>query len=298
MQIYLSGSTDIETEQWFIDRDYNRLFSQLNDRKYIAKYIEMGGDGIILDSGAFSAFNSGKVVDIDDYIQYANSITEHCRFIVNLDVIGGDPKESFDNFVYMRKRLKEPLKLMPVFHSGEVMDWLYAYINYEDEFGGCPSIGLGAVARSGGADRVAFLDLCEKVLDKYPDIWVHAFGVTQAKILKKYSYINSADSIAWLLSAAYRYMLVPHTYDLVYIGKGRYENGRCERPMDKKHFKSEYTHPKVKQSFKDLDIDIDELYGENGNVNQTLLAKYNAYVINDWAENFVPKKRSKVRKLF
>ena len=296
MQIYLSSSADVDTEKWFIERGYSRLFSQFNDRKYIAKYIELGGKDMLLDSGAFSAFNSNKTIDIDDYIEYANSITEYCRFIVNLDVIGGDPQESFDNFVYIRKRLKEPLKLMPVFHSGEDTEWLYKYINYKDEFGGCSQIGLGAVARVVGAEKANFLDLCDDILSKYPNIWVHAFGITQVRMLKRCPCIDSADSSAWILHAVYRYLMLPHMNECAFVG--RHDNSENRKSLDKEHFISEYTHPKVKQSFEESGISADELFDDNGDINRIQASRYNAYVLNEVAKNFVHKKKLKVRKLF
>ena len=56
-------------------------------------------------------------------------------------------KSRLRTFIYMRKKLKEPHKLIPTFHINEPVDYLYKYFNYEDEFGRLDKLALGGVAK-------------------------------------------------------------------------------------------------------------------------------------------------------
>lgn len=217
MELYFAGGSSKKVEDFMWNKQCNRLFSQFREKSNIKKYIERGGTNIFLDSGAFSAYNSGSIIDIDSLCDYANTITQHCKFIACLDVIG-DAEKSFENFVYMRKKLKEPYKLIPTFHINEPVDYLYKYLNYEDEFGRLDKLALGGIARQTEKPQKRFLDMCEPICGKYKNVWVHVFGVTNLPLIDCYSFINSIDSTKHIMQPIYGHLILPPKYKCVSIG--------------------------------------------------------------------------------
>src|SRR5687768_8210814 len=80
----------------------NRLVSYAYPEQ-INTWFKMTGDmpgKIIVDSGAFSAWQTGKVIDIGKYIEYAHDVIERGKAlnkvvrVVNLDVIPGSVGKS------------------------------------------------------------------------------------------------------------------------------------------------------------------------------------------------------------
>ena len=218
MELYFAGgSTNKKLEDFMWNKNCNRLFSQFREKTNIKKYIERGGNNIFLDSGAFSAYNSGSIIDIDELCLFANSITEHCKFIASLDVIGDAPK-SFENFIYMRKRLKEPNKLIPTFHINEPIEYLYKYFDYEDEFGRLDKLALGGIAKQSKKNQKRFLDMCEPICEKYQNVWIHVFGVTNFPLINCYSFIDSIDSTKHIMQPIYGHLILPPRYKCISIG--------------------------------------------------------------------------------
>lgn len=76
---------------------------------------------LIVDSGAFTAWNIGKKIDLDEYCRFLDSIESFRPFnAVQLDVFG-DPDASWKNFLIMKRRGYD---VMPVFTRGETLDRL------------------------------------------------------------------------------------------------------------------------------------------------------------------------------
>jgi len=105
---------------------------------------------IMLDSGAFSAWKTGKQIDIDAYIAYIKYNLDHIHNYVSLDCIPGKcgiiktqrqvdvaAKQSYQNHQYMKHRGLSPI---PVFHRGESFEWLDRYVRDGECY-----IGLGLV---------------------------------------------------------------------------------------------------------------------------------------------------------
>lgn len=90
---------------------------------------------LITDSGAFSAWNKGKQIDIEAYKEFCLSMPQHHTFI-SLDVIpitGSSQKDidiccekGYENYLYLKKYIKN---LMPVYHFGDKVQWLKKYAN-------------------------------------------------------------------------------------------------------------------------------------------------------------------------
>lgn len=171
---------------------------------------------IWLDSGAFSAWNVGREIDLDHYIAYIKANIEHIDYYVNLDVIPGafgrvptqeEVEESaakgWENMLRMEA---EGLKPIPVFHMGEQFKWLRRMVEH-----GCPYIGISPANDRTTEKKRLWLDrVFAEITDKegWPVVKTHAFGVTAIDLLIRYPWY-SADSTTWIMIAARGKILVP-----------------------------------------------------------------------------------------
>lgn len=135
----------------------------------------------ILDSGAYSAWNSGKVIDFDELCKEAGS--GRWDEAVALDVVG-DAQASLEN---ARKMKERGLHVMPVFHFGEPWHILQAY---KDEFG---RIGLSCRFGEPKAKSMAWLDQCFS--RAYPSQF-HSFGWVSEEMLMRFPF-TTADTASW-----------------------------------------------------------------------------------------------------
>jgi len=90
---------------------------------------------LIIDSGAYSVYNSNKKVDMNEYVNFLKNIPNEWNYkAVQLDVFG-DAKQTYDNLKYM---LDKDLDVMPVFTRGDSLERLEEYYTYTDYimFGG------------------------------------------------------------------------------------------------------------------------------------------------------------------
>jgi hypothetical protein len=79
---------------------------------------------IMVDSGAFSAFTLGSVIDLDEYAEWVRYWGKYFTAYANLDVIG-DPRATRDNQRALEAKGLAPL---PVFHTGEPWEVLDGYL--------------------------------------------------------------------------------------------------------------------------------------------------------------------------
>lgn len=187
--------------------------------KQMLKYKEEGiAKSFFLDSGAFTFHRMGTPVDVDEYIDYANSLDEHTMAVAQLDTIPGkfgQPKsskdyeesarKSWDNFLYMYPRMKSKDKLVPVFHYGEPFSALKNMLEWRDDDGNCLTyIGISPANDTAQKTKDAYM---KEVYDTIkhssnPNVRTHLFGMTSLQALAKFPYY-SADSISHRLRAAY-----------------------------------------------------------------------------------------------
>lgn len=89
---------------------------------------------LMLDSGAFTAWNTGKTISFHDYCAFVRNPPTHFDHVAQLDVFG-DAEGTWANYQTMRER---DLPVMPVFTRGDSVERLNAM--YEDSdyvlFGG------------------------------------------------------------------------------------------------------------------------------------------------------------------
>ena len=222
--LYFAGSQCKECEEWILEHKGNRLQSQLNDRKNIAVWCERGqGAKLFIDSAAFTAHTLGKEVDVDEYIEYLNSIDDHTHCFAQVDHIPGRfrqpktqeelreaPKLSWDNYLYMKDKVKSKHKLLPIFHQGESWNWLKNMLEYKDNDGHIQYIGLSPANDVHTAAKEAFIEKCFAIIAKSsnPNVKTHAFGMTSLPLLEKYPFY-SADSTGWIMVGAMGNIMTP-----------------------------------------------------------------------------------------
>lgn len=140
---------------------------------------------MMLDSGAFAAWNSGRVVDL---LELAAAIRRlGWSESVALDVIG-DWQASKTNAIKMRL-MGSPA--MPVFHVGDPWELLDFYCEH------WPKVGLGGMVGATGRGRAVGMRMwLDRVFARAWPHRFHAFGQTGADILFRYPF-HSADSSSW-----------------------------------------------------------------------------------------------------
>ena len=201
------------------------LISQL-DRSAIKKTIQWKHEGfcrwLFIDSGAFSIHTGNAHTTVDEYIEYLNSIDDDIDVFAQLDTIPGkfqQPKskedyqesarKSWENFLYMRERVKSPHKLMPVFHYGESMDALRNMLSWKDETGRpLDYIGISPANDVNQQAKNVYLREVSDVIaaSSNPHVRTHLYGMTSLDALSKYP-CYSADSISHRLISGYAKIL-------------------------------------------------------------------------------------------
>ena len=247
-QLYFAGSAPQEVDEFLVKKGYNRLFSQLNDRSRIKRWMgykdEHPDMKLFVDSGAFSAYTKGKEIDLDDYIDYLNVNGSYFNVMVQVDYIPGKsnvvqdrqvyldaPRISWENFLHMRERLDKSLwdRFIPVFHEGEDFKWLENMLNYRDADGNpLAYIGISPHTETTTDRRLVF---CKEVFRRIkrlnPQVKTHGFGMTALNILQ-YIDFTSVDSTTWLKGAIYGTILVHRHNKLAAMNVGERTTGASD----------------------------------------------------------------------
>lgn len=184
-RIYLAVSTDLKLrglgpEYPWDTRPLNLLVSFAYLQSW-RKWTWVKPSSTILDSGAYSAWKSGRWVDIEALTnETRNPAWSEC---VALDVIG-DPAASFRNALAMQAAGS---RAYPVFHFGDPWEHL---IEYRKAF---PKIGLSCKMGEGVAQSLRWLDGC------FARAWphrFHSFGWVEEAMLDRFPF-ESADTASW-----------------------------------------------------------------------------------------------------
>ena len=271
------------------------LYSQYYDRAKIQKfktYLSKPTSKLFLDSGAFTAFTRGVQLDIDEYLRYINH-NDMITVAAALDVLpsstlGADEAafKSWENFLYMRKRIHAVNKLIPVYHQGEHIENLYRILEYEDEFGKVEYMGLGAIANIVDINsRERFISECFRHIVKLrPDIKVHGFGMTDLKLLEMFPFY-SADSTTWCMAAG--------------MGEILAKNGRLTVSAQRKHdlkysLRTVQMRDAVDEYVSGFGFDLSDL-----ETSREMRCRFNVAYLLDWEKTRVCRyEKTSVRKLF
>lgn len=198
----------------------------------LEKWMKLGDDEehIIIDSGAFSVWNKGRTIEMDDYIKFCHEqielgkkLNKHIR-VVNLDVIPGKKGETTKlNSVYgnieknkevieeAAKKGYENLKIMiangitpiHVYHQGENIKWLDRMVEKTDYIGISPANDVPMIDK-----KIWVSSVFEHLYKKGYNVKTHGFAVWSPLLLKSFPW-TSGDATSWSLLAAYGKIIYP-----------------------------------------------------------------------------------------
>lgn len=172
---------------------------------------------LLLDSGAFSAWNRGEEIDVKAYIAFVKANAHVIDSYVSLDTIPGSmgrmdrSQESIEKSAaasYKNQQVMKDAGLhpIPVFHQGERYEWLERYVD-----DGEPYIGISQYMRSTRSELMQWLDECfTRVTDRAgrPLVKTHGFGTTSHEAIWRYPW-QSVDSTTWAIAPAYGMLITP-----------------------------------------------------------------------------------------
>lgn len=136
----------------------------------------------IIDSGAFTAFKTGKTIDLDHYIRFLHETKIPYEWYFTLDKIG-DSKKTKENYEEMKKQGLLPV---PIFTRGDTEESYWEYYN-DRKF-----IGIGGIAGTTGNKK--FLYSCQEKFAKGTK--QHWLGFWQKDFLIHYK-PYSCDTMTW-----------------------------------------------------------------------------------------------------
>lgn len=207
--LYFAGSQNAIAESYMMENSCNRLLSYYSDKSIIKKWVDFKKNNpsctnkVFIDCGAYTAFTRGVTINIDDYISYINEIIEYIDIFASLDIINGSgikdsDEKTYQNYLYLKSRVLDKHKLLPTYHQGDRIEYLYRYLEDKD----IDYIALGGLVGSTKESLDSFFQRCYKVIQEVrPKIKVHAFGMTSRPMLESYPFY-SADSTAWIMTCA------------------------------------------------------------------------------------------------
>jgi len=289
--LYFAGARNKAADDFLLKEGAHRLQSQLIDRNNIEiwRKEKKPESKLFVDSGAYTAYTKGINLSVNEYIDYLNSITNEVTIFAQLDTIPGRfnqprtlqeireaPKLSWENYLYMREHLKEPNKLIPIFHQGEDFKWLENMLEWKDNEGKhIEYIGVSPATDVPGLEP--WLIKCFSIIanSSNPNVKTHAFGMTQLSVLEQFPY-TSADSTSWKLCAAMGNIYTP--WGTIYISdRGTKDStGLASQP--------EYLQEKVKKYVEDLGFDFAEAQAKD-----TERYQINIKFLLEWAKNYTYK---------
>lgn len=305
--LYLASYDDKTIMQDAWENNWPLLYSQINNRGVLMNRFNAPTEGkLLVDSGAHSAHTKGIELDLEEYIGFANEHMDDITLYVQVDKIPGvylmpktakdfleAPALSWENYLYMRERSKDPDKLVPVFHQGEDFKWLENLCNFTFSDGShIPYIGLSPRGDVSLKAKYDFSAECFGVIEqsKNPHVKTHAFGATSLEMLERLPY-TSADSTTWVLVSAYGQVWMPGSIFGESFGVG-IKLGVSEE--NKSHPTATQTYweqsaeikKKLDDYFESIGTNIEKL-----SVSHSERALASAKYVQKWAENYEYKGR-------
>ena len=212
------------------DLGFDQLFAWNLEGKALLEWVEYLNTHpqcecrLVVDSGAYSMWSRGKEFDMDEYINFLNSnnVIETCFWAAEADVIPGNmnreptleekeaaPEQSWENYLYMIKRVKCPKKIVPIFHMHEDFKHLKRMLSYKMADGSfIEYIGISPANDAHVNDKMKWYEQVWKIIYEQcaqlnRDIpLTHNFGMTTISLMEQYPSYTS-DSTSWLRSASF-----------------------------------------------------------------------------------------------
>ena len=300
--LYLASYDDnkIMNDAW--ENDWPLLYSQINNRGCIINRLSAPTNGkLLIDSGAHSAHTKGITLDLEEYIGFVNENIDKFTLYVQVDKIPGvyrmpktakdwleAPQLSWENYLYMREKSKDPSKLVPVFHQGEDLKWLRNMLDYKFSDGShIPYIGLSPRGDVSLKAKYDFSAECFATIQNSsnPNVKTHAFGATSLEMLERLPY-TSADSTTWVLVSAFGQVWMPNCIDGdingVGIKLGVSEENRSHPTATQTYWEQPTKiKKKLDDYFESIGTNIEEL-----SVSHSARALASAKYVQNWANNY------------
>ena len=89
MKMYFTSVSDSKHLDFLLENNCCNILISFLEKTKIKKLIDLHNPdiNIFIDSGAFSAFTRGISIDIDEYIEFINSVHDNVELYASLDVI-------------------------------------------------------------------------------------------------------------------------------------------------------------------------------------------------------------------
>ena len=211
MKIYYSGALN---HSHILERnDIKKILISIHGQPNIYKKIKKnewmidGTRELMIDNGAFSAWNSGKkIITVEEYTDFCKKFHDEFSpffesiYYIGLDHIPGEKntkpsKEQVDkacditmsNYQYMTNNGVK--NVLPVVHQFEDVEWVKKYEEYTD------FICLSPANDQSNKSRAKWLDEVYSIIN--PKTKTHGLAATGKYLVKRYSWY-STDSISWL----------------------------------------------------------------------------------------------------
>ena len=160
----------------------------------------------MIDSGAFTIWNTGGSVDREELLAFYQAIKTHFpnAHFINLDSIPGKRgqkpnaaevkracEESWDNYMWFKSK---GFEVLPVFHEDDEWEYLHRMMKETDY------IAISPANDSSTKRRIKWLDKVYTILKA--DYKTHGLAATSVQLLKRYPFY-SVDSINWKAASIY-----------------------------------------------------------------------------------------------
>lgn len=254
---------------------------------------------LVVDSGAYSMWSRRKEFNIDEYIEFLNSnnVIDTAFWCAEADVIPGrfgvDPTEeeraaapeaSWNNYLYMIKRVKYPKKIVPIFHQGEDFKHLKRMLEYTFPDGDhIPYIGISPRNDVHVNEKMKWYEQVWKIIKQSPNpnVLTHNFGMTTISMMEQYPSCSS-DSTSWIRSASFGNIM------LVINGKIKsvYVSNRNEMSPDHIKNQSLAVREAVEALCKKIGHGLTLKNLTDDDENGSLRMCFNLYSLNEWRKNF------------
>lgn len=227
---YFAGTQCEEANVLLRQLNANVLKSYVNDKKEILKWFEYKKQGwkgkLMIDNGEFTFHRKGGSLNLDEYIQWLNDNDEYIDYAIALDSIPGkwgqprttedvriSAEKTWQNFLYMRSKMKSPDKALPVFHMGESFDNLERFLQYTDLKYMCIS-GMKDLTNK---QREEWYEQCFHIISKYKrtDISFHCLGSATMQNATKFPF-TSMDATSWIMTGSNGSII--SDWGVIYVG--------------------------------------------------------------------------------